>query len=88
MVEREMDDAVGVGGRHGDPVEVIKVTPVRRRSERGHGRRGRVRSGETDDIVSGSAEFGNDGRAEMAGRTGDKDAHGDSLSAVSWWPSQ
>jgi hypothetical protein len=79
VVEREMDDAVGVRGALGEPVEVIEVASVDRRAERGHGRRGRVGSREADDVVSGGDELGDDGRTEMAGRTGDENAHDCSL---------
>ena len=44
MLEREMDDAIRVRGRLSQPVEIIKVTSAHRRAERGHGRRGSVRS--------------------------------------------
>ena len=79
VFEREVDDAVGVGGRLSEPVEIIKVTSVRRRAERGHGRGGGVGSRQADDVVSCRDEFGDDRRAEMAGRAGDENTHGDSL---------
>ena len=62
MVEREMDDAVGVRGRLGQVVQVIEVTPVHARAERGHGRRGGVGSRQAHDVVPGGDELRDDGR--------------------------
>ena len=75
VVEREVDHAVGIRGRLGQPVEVIKVTAVHGGAERGHGRGGLIGPREAGDVVSGGNEFGDDGRTEMAGRTGNEDPH-------------
>ncbi len=77
-----MDDAVGVRGRLGEPVEIVEVTAVHRGAARGNGRRGGVGPREADDVVSGGEQFGDDGRADMAGRAGDEDPHGELLAAV------
>ena len=70
-----MDDAVGVRGRLGEPVEIGEVTAVHRRAIRGYGRRGRVGSREAYDVVPRGDEFGDDSGTEMAGCSGDEDAH-------------
>jgi hypothetical protein len=43
------------------------------RGFQGGGRR--PRPGETDDLMTCAEEFGNDGRADPPGRTGDENAH-------------
>ena len=88
VVEREMDNAVGVRGRLGEPVEIGEVTAVYRRAERGHGGRGRIGSREACDVVPRGDEFGDDGGTEMAGRTGNEDAHLLLLRMGGVWPEQ
>jgi hypothetical protein len=61
VLEREVDDAVGVRGRLRQPVEIVEVTPVCRGAERGHGRRGLLGSCQAGDVVPGGDELGNDG---------------------------
>jgi len=79
VVEREVDDAVGVRGRLPEPVEVSEVTPVDHGAERGYRRGGGVRPGQAGDLVSGGDQVRDDGRGEMAGRAGDENTHEGSL---------
>lgn len=72
---RDVDDAVGVRSGLLEPVEVLEVAAVDLRTERGQGRRGRVRPGQTGDLVPCGDEFGNDVRTGVAGPAGDEDVH-------------
>jgi hypothetical protein len=67
LLEGEMDDPVRGGSGFPETVEVVQVAPVHAGAE-GCQRGGRhLGSGQADDLVSGLKQFGDDGRADMAG---------------------
>ncbi len=76
VLEGEVDDAVGVGGRLLEAVEIVEVAAP----HLGAGRLdlgGRlVGAGEPDDFVARLEQIGGDGAADVAGRAGDEYAHG------------
>ena len=75
MLEREVDHAVGRGGRVAQDVEVVERAALHLGAGRGErGGRG-VRAGEPDDLMARADELGDDGGADPAGRAGDEYAH-------------
>ena len=70
-----MDDTVGRGGGRPQAVEVVERAEVNLRPGGGHDSGGRVRTGEPHNVVPGAEEFGDDGRSDMAGCSGDEDSH-------------
>jgi hypothetical protein len=61
VVEREMDDAVGIRGRGLQPADVGKVTAEHGGAKSGDGRGGRLGPGQAGDLVAGGDELGDDG---------------------------
>ena len=75
VVERQMDDAVGVVGTASETFEIRQITPVRLGPGLlEHPLRG-IRTGEPHHLMAGADELGEHGRADKAGRTRDKDLH-------------
>jgi hypothetical protein len=79
VLEGQVDDPIR--GRRGVPqaAEIVEGAPVRLGPEGLHGRGGCVGTGQADDSVPGAEEFGDDGRSDVAGRSGDEDLHGNYL---------
>jgi len=75
----EVNDAVGCRGGLPQAVDVVEVASMRRRARRGQGGRTLVRPSQAADSVPGVAEFGDDGRADVPGRAGNKNVRGRSL---------
>ena len=67
--------AVRCGGGLAQHVEVVEVAPQHIGAGGGQGRGRGVRAGETDDLMAGADEFGDDGGADPAGRTGNENPH-------------
>src|SRR5450756_1827249 len=80
MLEGQVDDAIRCGRSHSKTVEIVEGTSVHLGAERLHYSRRCVRAGQTDNLVSRSDQFGDDGGTEMAGCASDEDPHGDVLS--------
>ena len=71
----QVDDAVGVGRRLADGVQVIEVAAADLHAgDRQLLRRG-VGAGQTDHLVPGGLQFGDECGADVAGRAGDEYAH-------------
>jgi len=66
VLEREVDDAVRVGGAAAQPVEVVQIAAADLRAERGDGLRGGIGAGEADDLVAVGEKFRDDGGGDMA----------------------
>jgi hypothetical protein len=76
VLERQVDDRVGRGGRTTQRVEIVE-SAVLHLGTRGAQRRGRCfRPSEPDDLVAAAEELGNDGGADPTGRAGDENPHG------------
>ena len=77
VLEGQVDDAVGLGGCLAQAVEVVQVAAA----DLGAGRRERGRravgTGQADDLMPGPQQLGDDRGADVSGRTGDEDAHGE-----------
>lgn len=80
----DVDDAVGVGGRLLEPVEILEVAATHLRAERGQSRRGGVRPGQAGDLVPGGDELGDDVRTGMAGPASDENAHAAAPCGSGW----
>lgn len=82
VLEREMDDGIGAGGHGLQCVDVVDVAGLDRCAGARQRRRSGVASREPDNVVTGGEKFGNDGGADMAGSTGDENAHSISNAAA------
>ena len=76
MAEGEVDDGVGGGSARPQDVEVVDRAAQHLGAERVDGRGRLVGAGQTDHLVAGGEELGDDGGADEAGRAGDEDTHG------------
>ena len=75
VLEGQVDDPVGVGGRLGQALGVVEVAPLDGGAGGFQPLGGRVGAGQADHLVAGAEEFGDDGRADPARCAGDKDSH-------------
>jgi hypothetical protein len=87
VLEREMDDPVGGGGGFAQAVQIVEITESGLGAEGFQGGGCRLGAGQTDDLVAGGEKFGDDGRADVAGRSGNEDTHGKSLLDLGSFPS-
>ena len=76
VLEGEVDHAVGLVGRLGQDVGVVEVAALDRGAGSVEFLGGRIRAGQAHDVVAGLEEFGDDGGADPARRSGDEDLHG------------
>jgi hypothetical protein len=74
--EREVDDPVAAGRPGPQSAQVVQVTAERLGSGGGDGGGRGLRPGEPEDLVTRAEKFGDDGRADPAGRAGDEYPHG------------
>ena len=75
MVEGEVDHPVGAGGAGPQEVQVVQVTAEHLGSGSLQFRRGGVRTGEANDLMTSTLQLGNDGGADPTGRAGNEDTH-------------
>jgi hypothetical protein len=75
VVVAEVNDAVGIGRRRPQAVDIGKITSPDLGASLRDGGRGGVGASQADDLVPGGEQVGDDGRADPAGRSGDEDAH-------------
>ena len=75
VLEGQVDDPVGVGGRLGQAVGVVEVAPLHDGAGRLQPLRRCVGAGQADHLVAGTEELRDDGRADPARCAGDKDSH-------------
>ena len=61
VVERQVDDAVGRSGRLAQAVEIVQVAAMNLGASVLQRRGGAVRTGQTDHLMAGSEQFGDDG---------------------------
>ena len=70
-----MDDAIALEGARAQHVCVVQVAAQDLRAPVGDGLGRGVRACQPDNLVTGTDELGDDGRADPAGSAGDEDAH-------------
>ena len=77
MVVAEVDDAVAGVRARAQAVEVVQIAAQNLGAQAGDGGGRGVRSGETDNLMTGVEELGDDGRTDPSRCSGDEDAHED-----------
>ena len=75
VLEREMDDAVGLADRRAQAVEVVQVAPSHVGAERLHGGHRAIRASQAGDSVTCGQQLGDDRGGDVPGGTGDEYAH-------------
>ena len=75
VLERQMDHPVGAVGGLGQPVRVVDVAPLDFGARGLQALRRRLGAGQADHVMAGIEQLGDNGRADPARRTGDKDPH-------------
>jgi hypothetical protein len=83
MIEGQVDDAVRSGGSLLEAVRVLKRSANDFGTSRSQSRRLAVRTTEAEDLMTGGNQVFDDGRADEAGGSGNKHAHGQTLQ-ISW----
>ena len=83
VIESEVQHAVGRLRAGTEAVEVVEGSPMHFGTSFGQRRRGRIRTGEPDDLMTIGHEFRDDGRADPTGCTGDEDTHGTTSNEMS-----
>jgi hypothetical protein len=78
LPEGEVDDAVGIARRVPQPVKVFEVTTTHCGTQTLCHGRGAVGSCHCGYVVTSRDQLGNEGGPDVAGGTGDKNAHNDS----------
>ena len=66
MLEREVDNAVGLSNTCPQTVEVVEIAAAHLRPERRDGLSGCIRAGQADDLVAVVEKFGDDGGGDVA----------------------
>ena len=77
VIVGEVDDAVAVAGPGPQRGRVAQVAAAYLRAQFGDRLGGGVGAGQPDPLVPVAQQLGDDGRADVAGRTGDEYAHGE-----------
>jgi hypothetical protein len=75
VVERQVDDRVGIGGGLAQAGRVGEVAAAHFGAQRLDGGGRGVGPGQAGDVVPGPDQFGDHGRADVAAGAGDEDAH-------------
>ena len=78
MVEGEMDDGVGLGRAGGEARGVFERAAIGLDAGRVERLGALVRAGEAEHAMADGEQFGNEARADEAGRAGEEYAHGKS----------
>jgi hypothetical protein len=76
VLEGQVDDPVRAGGRLGEAVGIVEVSPLDDGAGGFEALRGRLGAGQADHLVAGGDELGDDGRADPARCSRNEDSHG------------
>ena len=76
MIERGVDDSIGLLGAGAKAVGVLQIAAMDLRAGGFELSRASVGPRQAEHLVSGREQFGNDARADEAGRTSEEYAHG------------
>ena len=75
MIEAGVNDAVRHGRSAAEACEVFQVSPVHLGAGGEQRPRPLLRAGETQHLVAGAQQLGDDGGADETGRAGDENTH-------------